>query len=276
MTFLCAPATDIMCFGCCPPIRPAHYDHLDYVGSLRREFMDNRIAFLRDRPRYRPIRGYSCWALGFLDVTGRKVGCLLHPQFNKGEDLRHLIDYGNKCRRESCSAAQVFALLPPEGQDFLLPLVRGMNSFYFSSPKANPLFHLLLWGPEVLEPLRVWADSMDWAVTELIYHQPFLLEPVWKPKAHRYLFRLMLPHAGPSNSDGKALSECCTELLGRILSLQDLGQTGKEAGGIYTHLLPLPHDFLDFLRLGLGLGRCSLYRARELDIRAQVLASEVS
>src|SRR5574340_715142 len=97
MKTLCAPTPELACFGCCPPIRPAHYDPLDFARSLRRELVENRRRLLEEGPRYRPIVGYSCWGLGFLDAQGRRAGCLLHPFHNDGSELRSLIDYGDKC-----------------------------------------------------------------------------------------------------------------------------------------------------------------------------------
>ncbi len=174
MVTLCAPTTEATCFGCCPPIRPHHYDPLDYIGSLRREFTENRKTFLENGPIYRPIVGYSCWALGFLDAKGRKVGCLLHPARNNGRDLRGLVDYGRKCERESCVPARIFSQLSEQGQRFWLPLVNGLNSFYFSSRRANPLFHLLEWGIKLLEIARLHGCLVGWSSTEVLAHRKFL------------------------------------------------------------------------------------------------------
>jgi hypothetical protein len=150
---LCAPTSDILCFGCCPPIRPQHYDPLDWVASLRREFLDNRRRFLQYGPNQQPIVGFSCWALGYLDVTGRRIGCLLHPEQHQGQDLRSATGYGDKCRRERCLPAKAFDALTPEAQTYWLEPAGGLCAFYYSSNKANPLFHILLWGAEILEPL---------------------------------------------------------------------------------------------------------------------------
>ena len=37
---------------------------------------------------------YNCEFLGFLDGEGKRVGCLLHPSVNHGEDLRNYCYYG--------------------------------------------------------------------------------------------------------------------------------------------------------------------------------------
>lgn len=274
---LCSPSSDLTCFGCCPPIRPRHYDCLKYVGSLRREFVENRRLFLeQDPPERRPIVGYYCWALGFLDARGRQVGCLLHPSRNGGRDLRSLIDYGDKCRRESCLPARVFSLLPPRGQHFWLPLARGLSPFYFSSSRSNPLFHLLLWGIEVLEPLRRQAVEMGWTETEVLYHHPFLTDSAWPPQAHRYLFRLIMRIMGTPEWPATRLDDPAGKLLSSIRSLPQAQPPSNTASpSTFTHQLPLEDDFLDFLRLGLGWRKASLEEALSLKEKIEELARTV-
>jgi hypothetical protein len=272
---LCAPTPGITCFGCCPPIRPPHYDPLDFVSSLRREFCDNRQLFLRHGPRQRPIVGYSCWALGYLDASGRRVGCLLHPLQNQGRDLRSAIDYGDKCERESCLAARMFAWLSPAAQLFCLSLAKGLNSFYYSSRRGNPLFHLLLWGPTVLEPLQVEAERLGWSATELVWQLPFLLEPGWQPRGQRYLLRLVLA-AGTWSlpAKGNALARACRRLWDAVVSLPEATKDDcPTAAACYVHQLPLEDDYLDFLRVGLGWQRATWSRARALQLRAEELCA---
>lgn len=265
MITLCTPTPDIACFGCCPPIRPAHYDPLRYVGSLRREFVENRLRFLTEGPFHRPIVGYSCWALGFLDARGRKVGCLLHPAQNAGKDLRDLIDYDKKCQRESCTAARVFAALPPDGRKFWLPLATGLNSFYFSSPRANPLFHLLGWGPKVLETLRKEAAENEWTVTELLDRARFLTSLQWTPKAHSYLFRLTLEKRTLASSKADQIESWCGQILERARTAPKIpAPASLDSHAIHTHRLPMDADFLDFLRLGLGWKQTTREAAHEL------------
>ncbi len=273
---LCAPIEGLSCFGCCPPIRPVHYDHLEHVRSLRREFRENRARYLDEGPRYRPIVGFSCWALGYLDGRGRAIGCLLHPCQNRGEDLRHLIDYGNKCRREQCRPAREFSLLPPDGQRFWLPLVTGMNAFYFSSPRANPLFHLMLWGPAVLERMRALSEANGWSVTELLWRDVFLTDTAWTPSAHRYLFRLLLETGSHTGEAMGTLPERGRRLLEGFLGSPEVRkrrcETDHEALPL-VHALAIDPDFQDLLRLGLGWKRCAPETAARVhrDLLALVL-----
>jgi hypothetical protein len=220
--------------------------------------MDNRESFGKAPLQAKPIIGYHCWALGFLDSSNGRAGCLLHPSRHGGKDLRGLVDYGGKCRRESCGAARVFDRLPVEGQAFWLPLVRGLNPFYFSSRRANPLFHILPWGACLLERLRHDAVGRGWSVTELLYWRPFLVHPDWWPKAHRYLFHLALEQPGAFGGTSEAVEGLAREILegiGRLEAIQDLGSPAPSGKLIWTHQASEPPAFLDFLRLALEIER---------------------
>ena len=262
---LCAPNEEFSCFACCPPIRPAGYDHLDYRSSIARELSDNRALYLRDGPRFRPIVGFTCWALGFLDARGHTAGCLLHPCRNNGEDLRNLVDYGNKCRRESCLPARTFDLMPTDHRRFWLVLVDGFDSFRYSSPRENPLFRILLWGHEVLRHLQSEATLRSWGTRDLLANHPFLMDPGWNPRSHRYLFRLTLDMAADGSNSPEDLEKSCQNLWRRILALPLNQMTSPGADEeVLTHMLPMETDYLDFMRLALGWKRTSPAVARTL------------
>lgn len=273
---LCAPTSEITCFGCCPPIRAHHYDPLKYASSLRREFSDNRRQFLQHGPTRRPIVGFSCWALGFLDASGRKVGCLLHPEQNGGEDLRGLINYGQKCQREICNPARVFSTLPEYGSKFWLPLAVGLSSFYFSSPRANPLFHILSWGVEVLEIMRSEAVRNHWTVTELLDRRRFLCSTRWNPKGHRYLFRLLLGKKDPEAASGNRIDERSERIVQLIFASAELHNANlSNSEATFTHRLPMDEDFLDFLRLILGKMTTTPEEAHRIRLRMDELVEEM-
>ncbi len=144
---LCMPGGGLSCFACCPPIRPAGYDHADYASSLRRLFCDNRAAFLAGELPARPVVGFSCPGLGFLDRRGSMVGCLLHPARNQGRDLREATGYAGKCRRETCPEARAYAALKSGERDALAALCAGMDPFTFQSRSRNPVMRILAFGP---------------------------------------------------------------------------------------------------------------------------------
>lgn len=165
--YLCSPGGGLSCFACCPPIRPAGYDHADHRPSLRRLFSEARQDYLAGRPP-RPVQGFVCWGLGFLDAKGRQVGCLYHPARHGGVDLRLATGYQPKCARESCPPAQAFAQLPPPARQALVGLATGLDAFAFSSPRHNPLMRLLAFGPAVADaalslPLAGRGELAAWA-----------------------------------------------------------------------------------------------------------------
>lgn len=146
---LCQPGLGLACFACCPPIRPAGYDHAEHRGPLRRLFSENRTDYLAGRLPSGPTLGFSCPGLGFLDSQGRQVGCLLHPARNDGRDLRQITGYAAKCARESCPEARAFARLPEPVRSRLLGLCQGLDAFAFGSRRENPVMRLLSFGPVV-------------------------------------------------------------------------------------------------------------------------------
>lgn len=261
---LCAPSGEFSCFACCPPIRPSGYDHLDYRSSIARELSDNRTRYLREGPRFWPIVGFTCWALGFLDPGGHRVGCLLHPSRNSGEDLRHLVDYGNKCRRETCLPSRTFDTMPVEHRRFWLQLVDGFDSFRYSSPRENPLFRILLWGTEVLGHLQSQAAANGWRAREILAQHPFVMAPQWNPRAHRFLFRMALKMTVTAGAPGdlERHARNLREMIDGLPPAQ-LTSTGTDRG-VPTHSLPMETDFLDFVRLALGWRSISKADARSL------------
>ncbi len=226
---LCCPAPGLSCFRCCPPLRPAGYDHADHRGPLRRQFSDNRTAFLQGRLPRRPVVGFSCPGLGFLDRRGRTVGCLLHPARNQGRDLRRLTGYAEKCARESCPQARAFAELEPAEQAALLESCRGMDSFQFSSLRLNPLMHLLALGPAVARAAaglgleRMVLEGLEpdrgWLLQGLIQQggAELLLEPGLAGRLEelaRELARRLAPF--PPLERGEPLHVLCSEWEARF------------------------------------------------------------
>ena len=147
---LCLPDKEKSCFACCPPIRPAGYEHIHYQNIIRRLLRENSQDFSKKVAGVIPITGFSCWALGYIDQGHRLIGCLLHPGQNHGRDLRYRVDYGNKCRREACQEAKIFSRMHGAERDFWLPLADGLDSFAYSSREKNPLFRILGWGGDIL------------------------------------------------------------------------------------------------------------------------------
>ncbi|MCB2227008.1 MAG: hypothetical protein KQH53_10060 [Desulfarculaceae bacterium] len=232
----CAPAPGLSCFACCPPIRPASYDHAEHEGSLRRLLAENTATFREQGPPDRAMTGYWCPGLGFLDPSGRTVGCLLHPARHGGRDLRGPTGYQEKCARESCPPARAFAVLREEDSEALVALCEGMDSFAFSSEQRNPARRLLAFGPEVaeaavgtglasLEELRTWdwlreADpALGWLLARRLeaWGAASLGQPGLAPRlaaeAQALARRLGPP---PPLEQGQPLGELCDEWEARL------------------------------------------------------------
>lgn len=174
---LCSPGRGLSCVACCPPIRPAGYDHADHLGSLRRLLSENTRALREQGPPAKPITGYWCPGLGYLDSAGRMAGCLLHPAQNQGRDLRGPTGFQEKCARESCPPARAFAALGEAQREALMDLCQGMDSLSFGSPRLNPVMRLLAFGPEVAAA----ATGLSLGSREDLAAWPWLNEtpPAW-------------------------------------------------------------------------------------------------
>lgn len=268
---LCAPDPLRRCFGCCPPIRPARYDPLDWVSSLKREFRENRELLTKNLTAGKPIVGFSCWALGYLDADGQLVGCLLHPARHAGRDLRHLTGYGEKCARECCLEAKHFERLSLQTQSFWLSLTEGLGSFYYSSRRANPLFHLLLWGPVILEKLAAFGRSRSLHVTELVHRFPFLFHERWKPRGHRFLMEAVL---GDSKEDALVENEGIEKAAQKIhevmcAELVRLSAVLHRPPLVHVHRSGLGDAFADYLRGIHGIFKANSLGLFQIKERAQ-------
>lgn len=183
---LCSPDGLKTCFACCPPIRPAGYEHIRYKGIIQRMLRENTRDFKKARDTVVPITGFSCWALGYLDEECRRVGCLLHPEQNRGLDLRCQVDYGEKCGREICPEARIFSELEGHAKVFWLGLTSDLDSFSYSSRKDNPLFHLLDWGPRILGLIAETEKEREMTRASFSRKYPFFATPL-PPRAHAYV-----------------------------------------------------------------------------------------
>jgi hypothetical protein len=288
---LCFPDSEKSCFSCCPPIRPAGFEHFQYRNIIKRILRENTEAFSRDRESSIPITGFSCWALGYVDRNHRRIGCLLHPAHHGGVDLRYRTDYGEKCEREFCPEARVFSGLALEEKRFWLHLADGLDSFSYSSRKLNPLFEMMNWGGHLLRLLATNEDYRDLTKESFFQSYPFFSAKN-PPKPNVYLIRWLVDREGThllkshtfksefdlfSGRTTKELRHAAQQsnppqppLRGRF---QPVGLTGRRVGSepqavmkggrreifveSYTHLLDLDRDFLDFLRLSARITKTS-------------------
>ncbi|MBN1847304.1 MAG: hypothetical protein JW932_01825 [Deltaproteobacteria bacterium] len=244
---LCAPDQEKSCFACCPPIRPAGYEHIQYQKTVERFLRENRACFDPSSKEIKPITGYHCWALGYIDDEYKRVGCLLHPAQNKGNDLRFRIDYGDKCRRETCEEEKVFASLETSESFFWLQLADGLDSFTYSSRTLNPLFRMLGWGRHLLQNIAAEEAQKAYSWRAFLQSYPFF-STGYKPRSNAYLVNELIHKNGLHIlKTGSFCSkfEAISETVSRKIQHQAQGQ----ADDPFVHQLDLDPYFLDFLRL---------------------------
>ena len=259
---LCAPDIEKSCFACCPPIRPPGYEHLQYANEIKRILRENTASLRREEPSLSPITGFSCWALGYLDGGFKRIGCLLHPSQNNGEDLRYRVDFGDKCSRESCVEAGIFMRLTPEARRFWLRLSEGLDSFSYSSRTMNPLFRVLGWGHPLLN-MVAQAEKERHLPGDAILETYSFFKTTLLPRGNAYLARALV------NSENLALlKDPCFrgrfEALSHRLSQQMPLNVLRSPSAPYVHSLPMDPDFLDFVRLSGRLVKATEEEARSL------------
>jgi hypothetical protein len=244
---LCFPDNEKSCFACCPPIRAPGYEHIQHRSIVERILRENSAGFGGDGNRVVPIIGFSCWALGYIDREYDRVGCLLHPAQNRGLDLRYRIDYGEKCRRETCPEAEVFSELGPREKGFWLHLADGLDAFYYSSKEMNPLFNMMGWGTRLLHLIPSKEAYRAFTRDSFFKSYPFFVTPVL-PKANAYLINRLLSRENTYlltresfRAKFEIFSAHISELLGR--------ESSDASGDPYVHQLGLGRDFSDLLRL---------------------------
>lgn len=261
---LCFPDSEKTCFACCPPIRPARYEHIQHRNIIRRILRENTSDFDLHRKEVRPITGYSCWALGYLDEGCRLIGCLLHPALNRGEDLRDRVDYGNKCRRETCPEAKVFSMLKPEQKKFWLHLADGLNAFSYSSRKHNPLFTMMHWGAPLLGAVASAESGNLFTWPDFLERYPFFSTGI-PPRGNAYLLNRLIRCKTPSLLKTGAFRQ------GFERFSQHIGDRVKRecrppGNGHPVHRLDMDRHFLDFLRLSAGIRRIRMQDALHIKV----------
>lgn len=250
MISLCSPDQEKSCFACCPPIRPARYEHHQYKNIMKRILRENTRNFDVRNAEVSPITGFSCWALGYLDQACKRVGCLLHPVRHGGIDLRYRVDYGDKCRRETCPEAKLFSQLETGEQKFWLRLAEDLDSFSYSSRTLNPLFRLIEWGIPLLRLMAAVHKEDTFTCDSFFIHFPFF-ETTLRPRANAYLLNGLIHPENVFLLKGRPFREAFEGLSARVFSLLKK-EIIQPTNGTPVHLLDLDKSFSDLLRLFLG------------------------
>ncbi|MBN1254974.1 MAG: hypothetical protein JXA50_06845 [Deltaproteobacteria bacterium] len=122
---LCQPDECKSCGACCGLYNYQDNSRVVLTERLRRG-TECFAAFHSNPDRYRheaaALEGpklyetiYNCEFLGFIDEGHKRVGCLLHPQLNKGTDLRGISFYGaDLCRQHLCPSHEKLTAIEKE------------------------------------------------------------------------------------------------------------------------------------------------------------------
>ncbi|MFH1481006.1 MAG: hypothetical protein ABIG67_07045 [Pseudomonadota bacterium] len=256
---LCFPDHEKSCFACCPPIRPAGYEHIQYRDILKRFLREDTESFKKRNGAIGPITGLSCWALGHMYNSFKQVGCMLHPAQNDGVDLRYRVDYGEKCSRETCREERIFSKLAKNDRVFWLHLADGLDAFSYSSRKINPLFNMINWGEYLLQSIA--SEQREWPLTKesLKRIYPFFSTSL-SPKANVYLLNQLVGKEGVHLlKTDRFQTAFKTFVKNLIKKMKDFQFSRKDAP--FTHRLNLSPDFLDFLRLSAHIRRITAEEA---------------
>lgn len=259
---LCFPDNQKSCFACCPPIRPPGYEHIQYSHIIKRMLRENTADYDSMHP-VRPIIGYSCWGLGYLDPDYRLVGCLLHPAQNQGRDLRYKVNYRDKCQRESCPDSKIFMELDVLSRKFWLNLSNGLDSFAYSSRSKNILFNLMGWGSEILHLIASQEKDVFFTRQLFLKTYPFFKIPL-NPKANAYLLQQSINKNNLDLLKYKSFGDHFLTFATRLTEKLKNRRQIKSKDAPFTHLLELDLKWLDFLRLALGIRKIHKVEALEL------------
>lgn len=253
---LCFPDLEKSCFACCPPIRPAGYEHIQYRDSLKRFLREHTGAFKKRDDAVVPITGLGCWALGYTDHNFKLIGCMLHPAQNEGVDLRYRVDYGEKCSRETCQEEKGFSRLEKNDRLFWLRLTDGLDAFSYSSRKINPLFNMINWGEYLLRSIASEQKGQPLTRESFMRIYPFFSTSL-SPRANAYLINQLARKKGiqllKTDLFRTAFERFAKDLTKRM---EDFQFAGKDAP--FAHRLDLRPDYLDFLRLSAHIQRITI------------------
>lgn len=253
---LCFPDTEKSCFACCPPIRPPGYVHADYESIIKRILRENSIEYCPDKRDIKPVTGFSCWALGYIDAQYKRIGCLLHPQINNGHDLRYRIDYGSKCVRESCPEEKTFSIMDEKQKSFWLHLTTGMDSFEYSNRKTNLLFKILSWGNKLLAEISDNDNKRYCSKKQFLQSYPFFKTQL-SPRGHAFPVSQVILNKG---NDLLTSNEFKNKYTGfsKLLTKKIKTKFKFPSDGVFVHKLGINNEFSDFIRLTLGIRKAEI------------------
>lgn len=270
LSSLCRPDNEKSCFACCPPIRPAGYDHFDFKNILVRELMENTKAHELVPPKEKIITGYTCWGLGYLDDSRKLIGCLLHPANNNQQDLRDLTGYGPKCRRELCREALTFDSLDKKTKDLTLSLAAGLDSFAYSSLNRNPTFKLLAWHKEFIDCLMAQSEQNQEAILPTFSS----LDENLNAAADSYPISRLARNLKLETIAGRPFITKFKQAMNEFKTSMRVPPIPPVENRPYLHQLNISRQFAGFLRHALDITRATQSQADDIKSRLDIFLND--
>lgn len=200
MMNLCQPDERKSCGACC-----GLYNFQDHSRTTLNSLLQKRSRFFKTAPD--KLKGesfrrqlkeleqspsllrdiYNCEFLGFIDREHKKVGCLLHPALNQGNDLRRYSFYG----RELC--AEHFCLSHTYLRDIeKLAVSEALDDWY--------LYGLVITD---LDFIKDFFQEVQARLGDCLRPEKFRREPVRKALAAYFALKENWPFAAKENRLGK-------------------------------------------------------------------------
>lgn len=186
----------------------------------------------------------------------------MHPAINQGKDLRHRIDYGEKCRREACQESRIFSKLSNKEQSFWLNLCTGLDSFAYSSRVENPLFNLLNWGLRLLKLIAAEESEVKFDRSSFFRAYP-IFTAGGRPRARAYLLNGLIDEKNLTVLKRTGFKDVF-EVFYNDLKKDITRNLPEEEKGEYIHRLGMDENFQNFLRLSLRKAKMEPAKAEGL------------
>ncbi|MDR2862179.1 MAG: hypothetical protein LBV07_06505 [Syntrophobacterales bacterium] len=124
---------------------------------------------------------YCCEYLGYLDASCAKVGCLLHPLQNDGEDMRHVSFYGQElCAGHFCPSYHYLS------QEESLALIRILDDWYLYGLCVTDIDLVKTWFRLIAEAVHEMPspEKFSQGILREISRDFFRLKISWPYRSH--------------------------------------------------------------------------------------------
>ncbi|MCK4378533.1 MAG: hypothetical protein KAW01_04275, partial [Deltaproteobacteria bacterium] len=179
--------------------------------------------------------------------------------------------YRSKCAGTLCQEAVLFSRLNPVRQRFYLDLTDGMDSFHYSSRRANPLMKILPWGILILDAIFLLEQGKSLTRMEFIRRYGFF----WHELDCR-LDSWLVGEIIKRHDLEKIMANPREYLAFRQQLLRRLqpekAQPAVESPAVPVHRLSIPLELSRLLKFGLNLWEAT---AAEVNRLQEVMLQEI-